>query len=69
MIQNEDGSYELPTTLTLLVSPYQAKLLAEYENNGKIHAVLVSRGNEEMANEFLEKQNKILDEIEVGDNG
>ena len=67
--RNEDGSYELPTTLTLLVDTYQAKLLAEYENNGKIHAILVSRGNEEHASKFLENQNKILDEIEVGDNG
>ena len=69
LIRNDDGSYELPTTLTLLVDTYQAKLLAEYENNSKIHAVLVSRGNEELANEFLEKQNKILDEVEVSDNG
>lgn len=69
LIRNEDGSYELPTTLTLLVDTYQAKLLAEYENNGKIHAILVSRGNEEHASKFLENQNKILDEIEVGDNG
>ena len=69
LIRNEDGSYELPTTLTLLVDTYQAKLLAEYENNCKIHAVLVSRGNDELANEFIEKQNKILDEIEVSDNG
>ena len=69
LIRNDDGSYELPTTLTLLVDTYQAKLLAEYENNSKIHAVLVSRGNEEQANEFLEKQNTILDEIEVSDNG
>ena len=69
LIRNDDGSYELPTTLTLLVDAYQAKLLAEYENNSKIHAVLVSRGNEEQANEFLEKQNTILEEIEVRDNG
>ena len=69
LIRNEDGSYELPTTLTLLVDTYQAKLLAEYENNSKIHAVLVSRGNEELASELLEKQNTILDEIEVGENG
>ena len=69
LIRNEDGSYELPTTLTLLVDTYQAKLLAEYENNSKIHAVLVSRGNEDLANDFLEKQNKILDEVEVSDNG
>ena len=69
LIRNEDGSYELPTTLTLLVDTNQAKLLAEYENNCKIHAVLVSRGNEEQASKYLEKQNTILDEIEVGDNG
>ena len=69
LIRNDDGSYELPTTLTLLVDTYQAKLLAEYENNSKIHAVLVSRGNEEQASDFLEKQNTILDEIEVSDNG
>ena len=69
LIRNEDGSYELPTTLTLLVDTYQAKLLAEYENNSKIHAVLVSRENEEQASKFIEKQNAILTEIEVGDNG
>lgn len=69
LIRNEDGSYELPTTLTLLVDTLQAKLLAEYENNSKIHAVLVSRGNEEQASKFIEKQNAILNEIEVGDNG
>ena len=68
LIRNEDGSYELPTTLTLLVDTYQAKLLAEYENNSKIHAVLVSRGNEDQARKFLEKQNTILDETEVRDN-
>ena len=69
LIRNDDGSYGLPTTLTLLVDAYQAKLLAEYENNCKIHAVLVSRGNDELANELLEKQNEILEEIEVSDNG
>ena len=69
LLRNEDGSYELPTTLTLLVDTYQAKLLAEYENNCKIHAVLVSRGNEEQASKFIEKQNAILNEIEVRDNG
>ena len=69
LIRNEDGSYELPTTLTLLVDTYQAKLLAEYENNGKIHAVLVSRGNDELANKFLNMQESILNETEVSDNG
>ena len=69
LIRNDDGSYELPTTLTLLVDAYQAKLLAEYENNCKIHAVLVSRGNYELANKFLNMQESILNEVEVSDNG
>lgn len=69
LIRNDDGSYELPTTLTLLVDTYLAKLLAEYENNSKIHAVFVSRGNEELASEFLNMQESILNEIEVSDNG
>ena len=47
LVRNEDGSYELPTTLTLLVDQAQAELLAKYENTAKIHAVLVSRGDPE----------------------
>ena len=63
LVQNEDGTYELPTTLTLLVDPMQAKLLAEYENNSKIHAVLVSRGDEKKAKAFLKEQKTMLEEI------
>ena len=63
LVQNEDGTYELPTTLTLLVDPMQAKLLAEYENNSKIHAVLVSRGDEKKAKAFLKEQQTMLVEI------
>ena len=53
---NEDGTYELPTTVTLLVNGTQAKLLVEYENNGKIHAELVYRGDPDIANAFLQAQ-------------
>ncbi len=60
LTQNEDGTYELPSTLTLLVDPMQARLLTEYENNGKIHAVLVSRGNEKQAKKLLQEQKEIL---------
>lgn len=63
LVQNEDGTYELPTTLTLLIDPMQAKLLAEYENNSKIHAVLVSRGDEKQAKKFLAEQKTMLEEI------
>lgn len=53
---NEDGTYELPTTLTLLVNPRQAKMLVEYENKGVIHADLVYRGDSEKAQKFLDAQ-------------
>ena len=53
---NEDGTYELPTTLTLLVNPTQAKMLVEYENRGVIHADLVYRGDSETAQKFLDAQ-------------
>lgn len=53
---NEDGTYELPTTLTLLVNPTQAKMLVKYENTGTIHADLVYRGESATAQKFLDAQ-------------
>ena len=53
---NEDGTYELPSTVTLLVNQAQAKLLVEYENSGRIHADLVYRGDETTAQKFLDAQ-------------
>lgn len=55
---NEDGTYELPTTLTLLVNPVQATLLTECENEGRIHAALVYRGEAETAKKFLDAQDE-----------
>ena len=63
LVQKEDGTYELPTTLTLLVTDYQAKLLAEYENYGKMHAALVCRDNEKQAQKFLKEQADVLKEL------
>jgi pilus assembly protein CpaB len=53
---NEDGTYELPITLTLLVNSKQAKMLVEYENRGVIHAGLVYRGDSKTAQKFLDAQ-------------
>ena len=53
---NEDGTYELPTTVTLLVNPTQAKMLVEYENRGVIHADLVYRGDSKTTQKFLDAQ-------------
>ena len=67
---NEDGTYELPSTVTLLVNQAQAKLLVEYENSGRIHADLVYRGDEATAQMFLDAQDdyfKYLEEHPVTD--
>lgn len=58
--QNEDGTYELPKTVTLLVNPTQATLLAGYEASGEMHLSLVYRGDEEIATQFLQAQEKVF---------
>ncbi|SFR77666.1 Flp pilus assembly protein CpaB [Anaeromicropila populeti] len=50
-------------TVTLLVSPEQAKLLANLEANQKVHLELIYRGEEEITNQFLKRQDKILEEM------
>lgn len=68
-----DTDYEQPDILeaekrqtasvTLLVSPQQARLLTLYENDGSIHIALVSRGNPELAEELLARQEETLTAI------
>ena len=60
---NEDGTYELPTTVTLLVNPQQAKMLVEYENTGIIHADLVYRGDSKTAQKFLDAQDLYFERL------
>lgn len=64
---NEDGTFDLPTTITVLVSVAQAQELANYEENAKIHVALVYRGDEETAQKFLAEQDQYLKE-NVGGN-
>lgn len=56
VVKNEDGSYELPSTITVLVNEKQAKLLALYEKNADMQVALVYRGDKKTANKFLAKQ-------------
>ena len=56
VVENEDGSFELPTTITVLVSVEQAKILANYEESAVMHIALVYRGDEATANKFLKAQ-------------
>ncbi|MCM1276929.1 MAG: Flp pilus assembly protein CpaB [Lachnospiraceae bacterium] len=54
---------ELPETLTLLVTPMQANILAELEAEGEIHVALVYRGTVENAQKFISAQEKYLQEV------
>ncbi len=60
VVENEDGSYELPSTVTVLVTPEQARLLVEYEENAALQAGLVYRGDKENAQKYLDKQAEYL---------
>lgn len=49
-------------TITVLASPEQAKIIAGLENDGITHVALITRGNEQLARELLEKQEQALRE-------
>lgn len=59
-VKSEDDERELPTTVTLLVSPEQSKVLAELEADGKLHLSLVYRGTPENTAKFIEAQDKVI---------
>lgn len=62
--QGEDGdAKQLPATVTLLISPEQAKILAELEADGKIHLSLVYRGSKESAAKFTELQDEMIENL------
>lgn len=63
--KNEEVSFdtELASTITVLATPQQARLLAELEQTGKLHAALVYRGGAENAQKFLDEQAKLLEAL------
>ena len=63
IIKNDDGSYTMPSTITVLVTPRQAALLASY-NASAIHFVLVHRGDEEVAEKYLAAEDEYLGSLE-----
>lgn len=60
MTGTTEGSSELPSTITMLVNDSQAKLLTQLDNDGKLHFALAFRGDEKLANQFLEEQESFL---------
>lgn len=65
VVVTADGEEEpdLPETVTLLVTPAQANILAELEADGDIHLSLVYRGTSENAQKFIAAQEKLLNEL------
>ena len=59
----EKDERELPSTVTLLVVPEQGNILAELEADSKSHLSLVYRGKPEYAKEFINMQEKIIEEL------
>lgn len=51
---------DMPSTLTVLVTPLQAEKLVDYENNGHLHAALAYRGTEFNADKFLSLEDQYL---------
>ena len=54
---------ELPSTVTFLVLPEQASVLAELEQDAKLHLALVYRGTQEVAAEFIAAQDALIEEL------
>lgn len=54
---------ELPSTVTFLVLPEQAKVLAALEQDAKLHLALVYRGTSDGAVEFTTAQDALIDEL------
>lgn len=54
---------ELPSTVTLLVTPEQSKILAMLEADGALHVSLVYRGDKDNAAKFTEAQSVVLTEL------
>ena len=61
--EDEGSERELPTTVTLLATPEQSRILAELEADGKLHLSLVYRGDADSAARFIAAQEAVLEEL------
>ncbi len=61
--KSKEDERELPSTVTLLVTPEQGNILASMEADGVSHLSLVYRGAPKNTKKFLDMQTKILGEL------
>ena len=59
----EDEEPQQSATITVLASPEQARIITELENDGVAHVALISRNNDQLAEQLLADQDKTLQEI------
>ena len=59
----EDEEPQQSATITVLASPEQARIITEMENDGVAHVALISRNNDQLAEELMAEQDKTLQEI------
>lgn len=62
IVVNEDGSFSMPSTVTVVVTEQQAKRLVECSSES-MYLTLIYRGNEETTQMYLDKQDQVLEEI------
>ena len=67
--KSKEDERELPSTVTLLVTPEQGNILASLEADGASHLSLVYRGAPENTKKFLDMQTKILGELYPSEKG
>ena len=60
VVPNDDGTFALPATITVMVSVDQAVELANFEKNATLHFALVCRGDDTKSTELLNKQDEII---------
>lgn len=58
----EDEEKQQTATVTLLVSPEQALILTDLENDGVLQLALISRGNVKLAEDLLQSQDQAIEE-------
>ena len=61
--ENSNDERELPSTVTLLVTPEQGNILASLEAEGESHLSLVYRGVPKNTKKFFDMQTTILEEL------
>ncbi len=59
----DDGSFTSPSTITVLVTPYQARLITMYQSKGNITTCLVCRGDSEIAYAYIAQQDAYLESL------